>query len=344
MSLVLLTPLHVFSLLYTRYKNIKKSAILSYSLLALIPIALLTLWFIFSPRNANEIDINPYEILGVPKDATISQIKQSYRQLSRKYHPDRLKHDAKNSNNDEIKTLFKKINLAKEILTNSTLRKNYDEFGNPNGKEWWDDEYPDWIVRPNGKVLFATYSLLGLLLIFIPVCMVYLIPSLKEPPRFVRDHFFEKLDQIEQNFLEKGEDEAAIHNFEQLKKEWEDINLKFKYWNNSPWHIILTFAIRSRIALCQVTLGKFEEVNEFANEFKTKHRLAMKMRSEQSRMYIENEYGEAVKATPSGPNVSEFLSPYCEDICNEIDIILKQQGEKKAAKWKPIRKTIKSLV
>ena len=44
-----------------------------------------------------------YEILGVDNDASEDQIKQSFRSLARKYHPD------KNPNDAEAETKFKEI-------------------------------------------------------------------------------------------------------------------------------------------------------------------------------------------------------------------------------------------
>ena len=48
-----------------------------------------------------------YDVLGISKDASEGQIKQSFRSLARKYHPD------KNPNNDPtIKELYAQINNA----------------------------------------------------------------------------------------------------------------------------------------------------------------------------------------------------------------------------------------
>jgi DnaJ-class molecular chaperone len=58
-----------------------------------------------------------YDILGVPENASESDIKKSYRKLSLQYHPDR--------NPDEIEK-YKEINEAYETLGDSSRRSEYD--------------------------------------------------------------------------------------------------------------------------------------------------------------------------------------------------------------------------
>lgn len=68
-----------------------------------------------------------YAILGIPRGASDEEIKKSYRKLARKYHPDL------NPNNKDAETKFKDISVAYEVLSDSEKRKNYDQFGDPNG-------------------------------------------------------------------------------------------------------------------------------------------------------------------------------------------------------------------
>lgn len=64
-----------------------------------------------------------YATLGVPKTASSKEIKQAYRRLARKYHPDL------NPGNKEAEATFKAINEAHEVLSDSTSRRKYDELG-----------------------------------------------------------------------------------------------------------------------------------------------------------------------------------------------------------------------
>ena len=85
---------------------------------------------------------NYYDILGVGKSSSEKEIKQAYRDLARKYHPD------VNPDDKQAEDKFKKINEAYEVLSNPESKKKYDMYGdnwqnlgNPNhGTDfgsWW---------------------------------------------------------------------------------------------------------------------------------------------------------------------------------------------------------------
>src|SRR5260221_13604929 len=64
-----------------------------------------------------------YEVLGVPRSATIEEIKAEYRKLALKYHPDR------NPDNKEAEEKFKAAAEAYQVLSDAEKRKRYDQFG-----------------------------------------------------------------------------------------------------------------------------------------------------------------------------------------------------------------------
>ena len=53
--------------------------------------------------------LDPYSVLGVPRNASDDEIKKAYRKLSRKYHPDA---NINNPNKDQAEAKFKEVQQA----------------------------------------------------------------------------------------------------------------------------------------------------------------------------------------------------------------------------------------
>ena len=67
--------------------------------------------------------MNPYEVLGVARDAPADEVKKVYRRLARETHPDLNPGDAK------AEARFKSISAAYEVLSDPEKRRQFDEFG-----------------------------------------------------------------------------------------------------------------------------------------------------------------------------------------------------------------------
>ena len=106
---------------------------------------------------------NYYQLLGVSKDADEKQIRQAFRRLARKYHPDL------NPGDEKAEERFKEINEAYEVLSDAENRGKYDRYGDQwksadtfesrggGGRYAWGD-------GPSGRVAgfdFGSYGDLG---------------------------------------------------------------------------------------------------------------------------------------------------------------------------------------
>lgn len=65
---------------------------------------------------------NYYDILGVPKSSTETEIKRAYRKLALQWHPDKNK-------SQEANEKFKEINKAYEVLSDAKKREVYNQYG-----------------------------------------------------------------------------------------------------------------------------------------------------------------------------------------------------------------------
>lgn len=73
-----------------------------------------------------------YDTLGVKKGASADEIKKAYRKLAAKYHPDKNPGDAASEEK------FKEVQNAYDVLSDAEKRKQYDRFGDANGRRGFD--------------------------------------------------------------------------------------------------------------------------------------------------------------------------------------------------------------
>ncbi|KHJ31437.1 putative chaperone j-domain-containing protein [Erysiphe necator] len=91
-----------------------------------LPLALIVLLCFLQIVTCEE---DYYKLLGVTRDASIKEIKRAYRQLSKKYHPD------KNPGDNEAKKKFAKVAEVYEALSDQEMRRIYDDYGHEGVKK-----------------------------------------------------------------------------------------------------------------------------------------------------------------------------------------------------------------
>ena len=91
-------------------------------------------------RILNEDDY--YKILGVDKQSSASEIEKVFRKLSVKWHPDKVKVKDETLRESAL-SVYKKINEAKEVLTDANKREVYDKYGKEALKGSGPDMHPE---------------------------------------------------------------------------------------------------------------------------------------------------------------------------------------------------------
>jgi curved DNA-binding protein len=90
-----------------------------------------------------------YQVMGVARDATDAQIKQAYRRLARKYHPDVSKEK-------DAEARFKELGEAYEVLKSAEKRAAYDRLKSQHSAGEEFQPPPDWDAgcwtRPAGCI------------------------------------------------------------------------------------------------------------------------------------------------------------------------------------------------
>ncbi|KAI9188088.1 secretory subunit [Blastocladiella emersonii ATCC 22665] len=74
---------------------------------------------------------DPWNVLGIATSATRSEIRKAYHKLSLEMHPDKVAPELK----EKANSIFADISKAYKVLTNAEARKNFEDWGHPDGKQ-----------------------------------------------------------------------------------------------------------------------------------------------------------------------------------------------------------------
>lgn len=78
---------------------------------------------------------DPYDVLGVSRNASPDEIKSAYRKLAKKYHPDL------NPGDEEAAKKMQEINAAYDQIQNPEKYRNTQSYSNPYGQQTYQDPF-----------------------------------------------------------------------------------------------------------------------------------------------------------------------------------------------------------
>ncbi|KAL1676780.1 Sec63 Brl domain-containing protein [Schizophyllum commune] len=110
---------------------------------------------------------DPFEILGIAREATEKEIKSHYKKLSKIYHPDKIKATAEETL-EMIQDRFVKITKAYKALTDEVTRENWQKYNDPDGPQQTTVgiAIPQWVIDAQNNIyvlgLYAVVLLVGL--------------------------------------------------------------------------------------------------------------------------------------------------------------------------------------
>lgn len=148
----------------TRWQRVRSFLTVSNVLLVLLWACFIALLVQINAVAADRATFEPYSILGLQEGASEAEVRKAYRDLSRKYHPD------KNPDPKAHKFFSEKVTKAYEALADEQGKKNYELYGHPDGKRSLDIG----VALPN--FFFESDSRKQTLLLFLIVGIGILLP------------------------------------------------------------------------------------------------------------------------------------------------------------------------
>lgn len=283
LSLTLWTKVHDFYDAMRTNPSLRKGVL--FGCLAIFVI----LFFVGAPKSSKIQD--PYEALGVSKTATVKEIRSAYRKLSKIYMPD------VGSNPSKEMTLI--INKAQEILLDEKQRKNYDEFGDPNGQPfslYEIETYPDQLVK--GKAFVFLYTIITLVVLSAPVALL-LNPMLEDMPSPIVNGIAADIEAAEAKLKEKGDPTSSLKS---ASDSLQSVCNQFTKYKKSIHRYVLGFRIAARRAQYLIRNGNAEdaivELREYRDLFKKENLTKNKILQASISQYLD-ELEVAINKAPS---------------------------------------------
>ncbi|KAI0269408.1 Sec63 Brl domain-containing protein [Gloeopeniophorella convolvens] len=115
-----------------------------------------------STTNIESKIYDPFEILGISLGSTEKEIKSHFKKLSKQFHPDKVKLTG-NDTAESVALRFVDITKAYKSLTDETIRKNFEDYGHPDGRQEFSMgiALPAWIVEAQNNIwVLSAYGLI----------------------------------------------------------------------------------------------------------------------------------------------------------------------------------------
>lgn len=126
-----------------------------------------------------DMSFNPFDNLGLTQPTIVRNgfntpdVKKAYRNLAKKYHPDKLRQLPEEEQAGASKK-WQAIVKSYETLTTAEKFNNWIEYGNPDGSmisQSFDIALPSWMSDPQNKVLML--CLLLVVCVVVPIIIIY---------------------------------------------------------------------------------------------------------------------------------------------------------------------------
>ncbi|KIS65795.1 protein-transporting protein SEC63 [Mycosarcoma maydis] len=121
--------------------------------------------------NSSHAVYDPFQILGIAASATEKEIKKHYKRLSVKFHPDKLV-IGENQTKEEVEGHYIELTKAYKALTDETVRKNFELYGHPDGKQEMSMgiALPRWVIESQNNIY-----VLGMYAVILGVGLPFLV-------------------------------------------------------------------------------------------------------------------------------------------------------------------------